>query len=315
MENPVTMPAATVIVPCHNGGRFLEGLLASLTAQVFGDFEVIVVNDGSTEEATICQLARLPSSIRVVHQENRYLPGARNAGFRHARAELVLPLDCDDRLAPCFLAETIEIMRQASPEVGFVFTHLQLTGALEGVVPRHFNAFDQLFLNQLPYAMLIRRSAWERVGGYDESMRDGFEDWEFAIRLARAGYRGIELGKPLLTYRVCPNGLLMRRSARMYASLWRHIRGNHRELYRPKALFALWRSTRKSRHRVSLPVACGLLLFARLVPDAWFNVVFYRAMLADRARQVARGALRPGVPDSGRSSPGVRPVHGNANTR
>jgi GT2 family glycosyltransferase len=299
-------PSVSVIVPCHNGGRFLDGLLASLAAQSYRDFEVIIIDDGSTEEATRQKLAGLPSTIRVVHQEKRYLPGARNAGFRQASAEFILPLDCDDRLDPCFLSETVGMMRQASCEVGFVFTHLQLTGALEGVVPRHCDGFDQLFLNQLPYGMLIRRTAWEHVGGYDEAMRDGFEDWEFSIRLIRAGYKGIEVAKPLLIYRVCPDGLLMRRSARMYGTLWGHIRSKHRELYQPKALIREWRTSRNSPHRVSLAVALGLLLMAKLLPYTWLNAVFHQAVSADRARRVARGTLRAVVPDQGRSAAGVR---------
>jgi glycosyltransferase involved in cell wall biosynthesis len=94
----VTAPRVSIIVPCHNGGRFLDSLLASLGAQTFRDFETIIVDDGSTEAATREKLKALDPAIRVVHQENRYLPGARNRGFLEARAELVLPLDCDDTL-------------------------------------------------------------------------------------------------------------------------------------------------------------------------------------------------------------------------
>ena len=91
----MTTPRVSVIVPCHNGGRFLDGLLASLDSQTLRDFEIIIVDDGSTETATLDKLARLDPAIRVIHQENRYLPGARNRGFLR-RAPLVLPLDCDD---------------------------------------------------------------------------------------------------------------------------------------------------------------------------------------------------------------------------
>ena len=288
----MSRPGASVIVPCHNGGQFIEDLLASLARQVFREFEIIIVNDGSTDPATKDVLAQLDPAIRVIHQDRQYLPAARNAGFRHARADLVLPLDCDDRLDPDFLSETVAALRRAPPEVGFVFTHLQLTGALDGIVPRHFCKFDQLFLNQLPYGMLIRKAAWEAVGGYDQSMRDGFEDWEFSIRLAHAGFTAIELPKPLLSYRVCPDGLLMRQSARMYGTLWRKIRRKHPQLYHPGALIALWWKTRDLRHRVSLPLASALLLLGTTLPEAWFNGLFYRALMADRARQVSRGVLK-----------------------
>jgi glycosyltransferase involved in cell wall biosynthesis len=286
------VPRVSVVVPCYDGGRFLDGLLASLAAQTFRDFEIIIVDDGSSEPATRDKLASLDPSVRVVHQENRYLPGARNRGFREARAELILPLDCDDMLEPSYLVETVPLLEQAPPDVGFVFTHLRLTGALEGVLARHLNRFDQLFLNYLPYGMLIRRSAWEAAGGYDETMSDGSEDWEFNIRLSQAGFYGVEIGKPLFVYTVRPDGMWMSQSARMHGTIWRRIRVRHAELYRLSALLALWRATRADKPKVSALAAAGLLGSARLLPDAWFNHLFYRLIGMTRARRVARGEVR-----------------------
>ena len=282
-------PSVSVIVPCHNGGRFFDGLLASLEAQDFRDFETIIVNNGSTEDLTLKKLAELPPSIRVVHQENRYLPGARNTGFREARADFVLPLDCDDRLDPSFLAETVAVLRAAPREVAFAFAHMRLTGDMDGVMTRHFNAFDQLFLNQLPYCMLIRRSAWQAAGGYDEAMHDGMEDWEFSIRLLRAGFRGVEIARPLFIYQVRMDGMLMSRAARMHGTIWRYIRAKHGDLYRLPALIASWRSSRATPGKVAPLKAAGLLGLATLLPEAWFNRWFYRTLTMARARRVDRG--------------------------
>jgi glycosyltransferase involved in cell wall biosynthesis len=290
----VTVPHVSVIVPCHNGGRFLDGLLASLAAQTFRDFEVIIVDNGSTEQATLDKLDRLDPAVRVVHQENRFLPGARNRGFEEARAKFVLPLDCDDTLEPAFLAEAVPVLESAPADVGFVFTHARLIGALEGTLQRHLNRFDQLFLNDLPYCMLIRRSAWRSVGGYDETMRDGTEDWEFNIRLLRAGFRGIELAKPLFVYRVRADGMWMSQAARMHGTIWRRIRSRHADLYRFAALVALWRASRAAMPKVTALMAVGLLGSARLLPESWFNALFYRLVVETRARRVRRGDLRVG---------------------
>ncbi|HEY6258531.1 MAG TPA: glycosyltransferase family A protein [Xanthobacteraceae bacterium] len=290
----MTAPRVSIIVPCHNGGRFLDGLLASLGAQTFRDFEVIIVDDGSTEVATRERLAQLDPAIRVVHQENRYLPGARNRGFLEARAELVLPLDCDDRLEPSYLAETVPLLESAPADVGFVFTHLYLTDTIAGVLPRHLNRFDQLFLNQLPYCMLVRSSAWRAVGGYDETMHDGGEDWEFNIRLSSAGLRGIELPKPLFVYAVRPDGMLLSRATRMHGTIWRHIRVRHADLYRLAAIVQLWRATRGQPSRVSVATAAGLLLTARLLPESWFNTLFFWLLARTRARRIDRGELQAG---------------------
>jgi glycosyltransferase involved in cell wall biosynthesis len=292
----MTAPEVSIVVPCYNGGRFLDGLLASLSTQTFREFEIIIVDDGSTDGATREKLSSLDPAIRVIRQENRGLPAARNTGFRTARAAFVLPLDQDDVLEPAFLAETTAILRTAPPLVGFVFADMRLAGALEGVLPRRFNCFDQLFLNQLPYCMLVRKSTWEAVGGYDETMRDGAEDWEFNIRLARAGFAGIGIAKPMFVYRVSPDGMLMSRSARMHGTLWRRIREKHRDAYSLSALIALWRATRKTPGSVSPLRAAGLLTAAKLLPESLFNAVFYRLLTANHSRRVATGEWRVGQP-------------------
>jgi len=282
-------PAVSVVVPCYNGGRFLDDLSACLAAQTFRDFETIIVNDGSTDEATLAKLASLDPAIHVVHQENRRMAGARNTGFRAARGAFVLPLDCDDRIYPSFLAETVPMLAGAPPDVGFVFTDVRLAGELEGLLSRRCNRFEQLFLNQLFYCMLIRKSAWQTVGGYDETMRDGGEDWEFNISLLHAGFRAIGLAKPLLVYRVSPEGMQMSHAARMHGTIWRHIRTKHRDLYRIPALVALWRTTQQSPSKVSPLRAAALLGSAKLLPEAWFNSLFQRLLTATRARRVGRG--------------------------
>jgi hypothetical protein len=289
----VSKPAVSVIVPCYNGGRFLDDLCKSLAAQTFRDFETIVVDDGSTEEATLEKLASLEPDIRLVPQQNRRLPGARNAGFGKARGEFVLPLDCDDRLDPSFLAETVAALRRAPREVGFAFAHVRLAGDLDGVMPRHFNRFDQLFLNRLPYCMLIRRSAWQAAGGYDEAMSDGMEDWEFSIRLLQAGFSGAEIAKPLLIYRVSGEGMLMSRTARRHGTIWRYIRTKHRDLYRLPALLAVWRANRATPGEIAPLKAVGLLGLAKLLPEPWFNGLFYRLLVMTRAHRVERGAYQP----------------------
>lgn len=267
-------PAVSVVVPCWNGGAFIDRLLASLAKQTFRDFETIIIDDGSTDAMTKEKLAALEAPIRVVRQENHGLPGARNTGFRKANTDFVLPLDCDDTIEPSFLAETYARISSAPFHVGFVFTHMRLAGARAGVQARHFDLFDQLFLNQMPYCMLIRKSAWTSVGGYDETMREGYEDWDFNIRLATAGFRGIEIARPLFVYQIRHEGMLVSRSRRTHGILWRTIRNKNPELYRISSLVKLWRSRPAGSGRVSPGLAAGLLLLAKVLPANWFGSLF-----------------------------------------
>ena len=280
-------PTVSVVVPCYNGGPFIDQLLASLAAQTFRDFEIIIVDDGSTDPATVSKLDSLPSAVRVVRQQNLGLPGARNTGFRTARAALVLPLDCDDTIEPTYLAETVLSLGAAPAEVAFVVTYVRFVGARSGIGECYFNPFDLLFGNQLVCCMLMRKAAWQAVGGYDETMRDGYEDWEFAIRLSRNGYRGIAIEKPLFNYRISQAGMMMTHSSRMHGALWRQIRNRHAESYRlPEVLRLWWRAGRSGK--IGLPVALGLLATASVLPEAWFNGLIHRIRQMRIARQMRR---------------------------
>jgi glycosyltransferase involved in cell wall biosynthesis len=264
------MPAISVIVPCYNGGKFLDQLTASLARQTFRDFETIIVNDGSTDPATLAKLAALGPEIRVVTQENRGLSAARNAGFAAASADLVMVLDCDDQLEPAYLAETLGALRAAGPAAGFAFTHVRLTGAGSGTQARYANAFDILFKNTIGYSMLVHKAAWRAAGQYDESMRDGYEDWEFNLRLIHAGFPGVLVPQPLFLYTASTQGMLLGHSSSRHAAVWRRIRQKHRALYRAASLLRLYRAHGAASRLSSVRLVAQLTL-ASLVPDAWHS--------------------------------------------
>ena len=195
------MPRVSVVLPCFNAAEYLPRALASLRAQTLGDIEIIVVDDGSSDPATIAYLDALPGDIRLLRQENRGLSGARNAGIAAARGTYVTPLDCDDWLEPDFLEKTVAALED-NPGAGFAFAHLALEGDASGVLCKNYNFFEQLFLNQLPYCLTMPKHVWEQAGGYDSSLRHGYEDWELNIRLGGRGKFGVVVPEPLFHYRV-----------------------------------------------------------------------------------------------------------------
>ena len=287
----MTAPAVSIVVPCYNGGQFLDQMLASLDAQVFRDFEVIIVDDGSTDPETIAKLASPPAGVTVVHQANAGLSAARNAGFRAARGDLVLPLDCDDALSPTFLAETVAALKAAPAELAFAFTDMRATGAIQGILPRYFIRFDQLFLNRLPYCLLLRKRAWEAVGGYDETMLDGYEDWEFNIRLTVAGFGGVGIPQPLFIYCVSPDGMLMSRSARLHGKLWRDILRRHSEIYNWKMLREMKRRWREPGSRFNLGMAMLLVWGGHFLPARLVSMLFYHLLQTVHWLRWRRGVL------------------------
>jgi hypothetical protein len=149
----------------------------------------------------------------------------------------------------------------------------------------NFDPFDQLFLNELPYCLLMRKSAWDAIGGYDESMRDGYggyADWDFNIHLSVAGYRAIRIDKPLFIYWVRTDGMLVSLSAKMHGTIWRYIRQKYRDEYRLAALYRRWHEHCSVFSAVR---AAGLLLLATVLPLRWFDQLFYTLLVAAHRRQ------------------------------
>src|SRR3989338_7455870 len=126
MGSASEMARVGVVIPCYNGGAYLQGALQSLKAQTWSDFEVVVVDDGSDDAGTLRALEDM-DGVRLVRQENKGLPAARNVGMTATKADLLLPLDCDDRLEPEFLEKTVAAL-DADPQAAFAFTYLRMTG-------------------------------------------------------------------------------------------------------------------------------------------------------------------------------------------
>jgi GT2 family glycosyltransferase len=195
-------PDVTVVIPVYNDVAYLEDALASVYEQTHASWEIVVVDDGSTDPATKTLLDGLERPrLRVIRQANRGLPGARNAGMKLARAEFLIPLDSDDELGPEFMSKLVKVLRD-TPEAGFAHCLAQLHGDIEAVwIPRPFNPYWQLMENSVVGCVLLRTTAWESVGGYDETMTSGNEDWEMWLRLIEAGWGQVRVEEPLFRYR------------------------------------------------------------------------------------------------------------------
>lgn len=266
------MELISIVIPCYNSGATLGQAIASVKAQTWPNLEIIVVDDGSTDSGTCLILAELEGVV-IVRQSNSGLPAARNAGFRVARGEYVLPLDADDWLEPSALEVMLQVLK-SSPDASFVFCDLQLEGEASGVLEKNYNFFEQLSLNQLPYCLLMPKRLWTEAGGYDESMHKGYEDWEFNIRLGTLGYFGQRVPQPLFHYRVSASGMLISKSNRLHGLLWSEIQALHKATYRFSNLIQIWGewSRRPSRYPLSLHLIwMGL---HRLLPAPVFSWLF-----------------------------------------
>lgn len=198
------MTRVSIVIPCHDDGRYLEEAVASAARQTHDDVEIIIVDDGSSDTHTRTVLARLATAgHRVLTQPNRGVSAARNAGIHAASGGYVLPLDADDRLAPDYAKHAADLL-DSTPEVAIVGSQTQFIGSSsDHVAPRIPSPAHWLMRNQLPVSCTFRREAWAAVGGYREGLAWG-EDWLLWVAIVAQGHSVAVLQEVGLYYRRRP---------------------------------------------------------------------------------------------------------------
>jgi exonuclease VII small subunit len=200
-------PAVSVIIPCYNDGRYLHESVESVLAQTLRAFELIIVDDGSTDEFTRLLLSHLDRpQTRVIRQRNQGASVARNEGIRQSAGRYICCLDADDRFRPEFLEKAVGVL-DAQPDVGLVTSQYEMFDGRDGPCGDDACALPGVLVwDQAMCSSLFRREAWEKAGGYCEtSLEEGLEDWDLWISILELGYRAVVLPEVLFEYRVRPD--------------------------------------------------------------------------------------------------------------
>jgi glycosyltransferase involved in cell wall biosynthesis len=281
-------PRVSVIVTCYNLGRYLDEAVESVFAQTFQDWELLIVDDGSTDPSTRQLLARYdrPRTRVLGTAENRGLPAARNLGIAHACGEYLCALDADDKLAPTYFEKAVRRL-ESDPSLTFVSCWLQAFGDEEWVWKRDRCDLVTLLAEcTVNGPSLVRRSAVLALGGYDATMREGNEDWDLWISLVERGHRGAVLPEVLFYYRRRP-GSLSRTCLvpETHLRIVRYLVDKHHESYRTHLIDVLLRKEtevaelRRRRHALEQEID------ARLMPA-----------LEHWAAELESGRARPAAP-------------------
>ena len=200
------LPRVSVIMPVLDAGRDLGEALRSVAAQTRTDHELVIVDDGSTDPATLTLLEEAAGrpGVTVHRTPNRGPAAARNLAVEHARGAYLLPLDADDYLAPTFLERTVPIL-DADAGVGVVHTWVGLVGEHHGTWRTGPFAIPELLSRcTVHVTSLFRREIWTEAGGYDVRFVDGSEDWDLWLAAAARGWRGHCVPDVLAWYRRSP---------------------------------------------------------------------------------------------------------------
>ena len=194
--------SVTIVIPCFNYGQYVKEAADSALNQTYPFCDVVVVDDGSTDAATVEACQSLASSrLTVLRQANQGLSAARNNGAQLTNSEFLMFLDADDRLHPdAVLFMLWSLLRH--PDSAYVYCSQKFFGD-ETLVwePQAFNGYDLLFANHPSVCSLIRRSAFDDVHGYSSGMVVGLEDWCHWLMLLAASHNGHCLRAPLFEHR------------------------------------------------------------------------------------------------------------------
>lgn len=223
----------SIVIPCFNDAQYIEQAVNSALDQTYPNTEVIVVDDGSDIE-TKAVLKKIENKItKLITEDNQGQSVARNVGIRESKGEYILVLDSDDYFEVTFLEKAISFfLKNNDVKIVSCFATLIFENETSFIYkPLGGSIKSFLCSNNALGSALFKKVDWEISGGYDQSMRDGFEDWEFYIRLLhKEGFAHI-LQEPLYNYRKRNNTTTQRANAAKYKLLF-SLYHKHNELYK-----------------------------------------------------------------------------------
>lgn len=195
------LPLVSVIVPIYNYGVMFEKCLNSIFESTYKNIEIIIVNDGSTDEYVLKKLESLDNhpNIKVLNQNNSGPSSARNNGIKNSNGEFILPLDSDDMIHPDYIKNCVSILK-SNTNISPVYCDTHHYGEMQGIEQRPEWSMERLI--QGPFIVncsMFTKKAFDDCGGFDETLK-GWEDYDFWIRMGLRGYIGKRIPKPLFYY-------------------------------------------------------------------------------------------------------------------
>jgi glycosyltransferase involved in cell wall biosynthesis len=230
-------------------------MISSLENQTFKNFEVIIVNDGSTDD-TYEFLNKISfRNLKVIHSDHNGPANARNIAIENSRASIILNLDADDKIAPEYLEKAYNKFL-SEPELGIVSCNSVFFGSKSGLFDTGIYSIENmLFKNRIISQSLFRKEDWKAIGGYSGDLIYGMEDWDLWLSIIELGRKVYKIPEDLVYYRtyadqeMCRSGRRDKDRIKMISSLVTIFK-RHIDLYRkyPKAFDHFSRLENKLKH-------------------------------------------------------------------
>lgn len=195
----------TVIIPCYNDGEFILEALHSVLNQTLKAEKVIIIDDGSDNKTKLVLDSIEFEGVSLVSQENSGVSHARNKAIGLATTNYILNLDADDYLEPTFIEKAVQVLdnnKQVAVVGSYCRNFRGKNTELEIIKPLGGTVKDFIVKNNGRANSLFRKQCWTDVGGYDEEMLNGYEDWEFWIAILKQGFSMHIIKEVLTSYRI-----------------------------------------------------------------------------------------------------------------
>lgn len=194
------LPLVSVVIPIYNYGKQFEKTLQSVFESTYKNIEIIIVNDGSTDQYTLEKLKSINHpNIKIINQKNSGPSSARNNGIKNSSGQFILPLDADDTIYPDYIQSCVTILKN-NKNISPVYCDTHHIGQIQGIEQRPEWSLERL--KQGPFIVncsMFHRDAFNICDGYDSSLK-GWEDYDLWIRMGINGYVGKRIPKPMFTY-------------------------------------------------------------------------------------------------------------------
>lgn len=200
----------SIVIPCYNQGHYIQDAIDSVISYNEYETEIIIIDDGSTDEFTIEKLAELKKSgLNVIHQKNSGLAFTRNRGIKLANAQYILPLDADNRISHNYISKAVKLLDCNDCDI--VYAKPIFFGENDEsrkFKTKEFDGSELIFCNYIDACAIFRKEVWTTNKGYDENMpHQGVEDWEFWLNSYFNNFRFHFINEELYYYRITLNSM------------------------------------------------------------------------------------------------------------
>ena len=252
-------PKISVIIPCYNHCQFIVEALESVLNQSFNNFECIIINDGSTDntEEVVLNWIKVDERFKYFYQENGGLSSARNKGVSISSGFYILPLDSDDKISENYLEECSKVL-ESHYDVKIVYGEAYFFGNTNRKWNLDkYNFEDILYKNMIYCTGLYRKEDWKKVGGYDENLREGLEDWEFWIHILKNGGEVIKINNCNFYYRSKDTSMITKLILKNHYGYDSrvYIFEKHIELYRKTNFYDMYFENYKLKKTIENPLS------------------------------------------------------------